>query len=257
MRSIAAALFFLTAPVAALAAAFDVYVLGEVHDNHHHHREQARRVAEIVPAALVFEMITADAAAAVSAEDRGDQDRLRTVLDWDASGWPDFSQYYPIFAAAPEAALFGAEVRREVARTAMQDGAAAVFAGDAAAYGLTAPLPEAEQSAREDLQMAAHCNALPVEMLPLMVEVQRLRDATLALMTLRALEATGGPVAVITGNGHARRDWGMPAVLARAAPEVRVHVLGQGEAGSEPGGAFDELVVAPPPERDDPCAAFR
>lgn len=257
MRFLFAALILCAAPVAVLAGAFDVYVLGEVHDNPDHHREQARRVAEIAPAALVFEMITAEAAAEVSAGDRSDEERLRAVLGWDESGWPDFSQYYPIFAAAPEAVLFGAEVRREAARRAMQEGAEAVFPGDAAAYGLTDALPEAEQAAREELQMAAHCDALPAEMLPLMVEVQRLRDATLALMTLRALEATGGPVAVITGNGHARRDWGMPAVLARVAPEVRVHVLGQGEAGSEPGGAFDEIVDAPPPERDDPCAAFR
>lgn len=257
MRSLVAFLIFLTAPAAALAGAFDVYVLGEIHDNPQHHREQARRVTEIAPAALVFEMITADAAAAVSAEDRGDEARLRAALAWNESGWPDLSYYYPIFAAAPEAALFGAEVRREAARTAMQDGAGAVFPGDAAAYGLTEDLPEAEQAAREALQMAAHCDALPVEMLPLMVEVQRLRDATLALMTLRAFEATGGPVAVITGNGHARRDWGMPAVLARVAPDVRVHVLGQGEAGSEPDGEFDEVAIAPPPERDDPCAAFR
>lgn len=257
MRYLSALLIFLTAPVAVLAGAFDVYVLGEVHDNPDHHREQARRVAMIQPAALVFEMITADVAAAVSPSDRAEEDRLRAALGWDESGWPDFSYYYPIFAAAPGAALFGAEVRRDVARRAMEEGAAAVFSGDAGVFGLTEPLPEAEQAAREDLQMAAHCDALPGEMLPLMVEVQRLRDATLALRTLEALEATGGPVAVITGNGHARRDWGMPALLARAAPEVRVHVLGQGETGSEPGGAFDEVVSAPPPERDDPCAAFR
>ncbi|TNF21744.1 MAG: hypothetical protein EP318_05560 [Rhodobacteraceae bacterium] len=256
MRFVLALMLF-TAPVAALAGAFDVHVLGEVHDNPAHHREQARRVAEIRPRALVFEMIPADAAAEVSAEERGDADRLRKGLGWDESGWPDFSLYYPIFAAAPEAALFGAEIRRDVARKAMEAGAAAVFAGDAAVYGLTEGLSDAEQVAREALQRTAHCDALPAEMLPLMVEVQRLRDATLALMTLRALEATGGPVAVITGNGHARRDWGMPAVLARVAPEVRVHVLGQGETGSDPGGGFDEVVTAPPPERSDPCAAFR
>lgn len=257
MRFMSIVAVLIVAPVALLAGAFDVYVLGEVHDNPEHHREQARRVEVIQPAAMVFEMITEDVAAAVSPSDRAAEARLRAALGWDESGWPDFSQYYPIFAAAPEAALFGAEVRRDVARRAMQEGAAAVFSGDAAAFGLTEALPEAEQAAREDLQMAAHCDALPEEMLPLMVEVQRLRDATLALRALEALEATGGPVAVITGNGHARRDWGMPALLARAAPEVRVHVLGQGETGSEPGGAFDEVVIAPPPEREDPCATFR
>ena len=36
-------------------------------------------------------------------------------------------------------------------------------------------------------------------------------------------------MAVITGNGHARRDHGMPAYLARVAPDLTVYVLGQTE----------------------------
>jgi hypothetical protein len=59
---------------------------------------------------------------------------------------------------------------------------------------------------------------LAPEILPGFVEAQRLRDAALAEAALAALEAHGAPVAIITGNGHARRDWGVPAVLAVAAP---------------------------------------
>jgi uncharacterized iron-regulated protein len=94
-------------------------------------------------------------------------------------------------------------------------------------------------------------------MLPAMVAVQRLRDAALARAVVRALAATGGPVAVITGNGHARRDWGLPRVLARVAPEARVHVLLQGEEDVVPEGGHDEVVFAPAAPREDPCAAFR
>ena len=257
MRSLIYILLLTIAPVAVRAGAIDVFVLGEVHDNPAHHAEQARRVGEIAPAALVFEMVTAARAEALTPADRADAARLEAALGWSDSGWPAFDLYFPIFAAAPEARIYGAEVRRDVARRAMEEGAAAVFAGDAALYGLTEALPPEQQDQREALQMAAHCDALPHEMLPLMVEVQRLRDATLALMTARALAETGGPVAVITGNGHARRDWGLPAVLGHAAPEVQVFVLGQGEDGGTPEGGFDEVVQAPAAERDDPCAAFR
>lgn len=248
--------FLLCAP-AVLAGAYDVHVLGEVHDNPEHHAEQARRVTEVAPRALVFEMLTEAQAAEALPELRGDAGALGAALGWAGSGWPDFDMYYPIFAAAPEAHIFGAAVPRDTAREAMTEGAAAVFAGDAAAYGLAGPLEAGQQAAREALQMAAHCDALPEDMLPLMVEVQRLRDATLALKTVQALEETGGPVAVITGNGHARKDWGMPHLLAQVVPGAQVFVLLQGEDGAVPEGGHDAVAFAPAPDRDDPCDVFR
>jgi uncharacterized iron-regulated protein len=136
-------------------------------------------------------------------------------------------------------------------------GLAESFGDGAATYGLTEPLPETEQAAREALQMAAHCDALPEEMLPGMVAVQRLRDAVLARAVVQAMEETGGPVAVITGNGHARRDRGVPSYLGRVAPDLEVFVLGQTEDGAPLQGGFDEVVSTPAVDRPDPCAAFR
>jgi uncharacterized iron-regulated protein len=105
--------------------------------------------------------------------------------------------------------------------------------------------------------MQAHCDALPEDMLPGMVGVQRLRDAVLARAVVRAMDDTGGPVAVITGNGHARRDWGMPAILALAAPDLDIWVLGQTEADQPLEGDFDIVKSAPAPDRPDPCAVFQ
>ncbi|WP_324753071.1 ChaN family lipoprotein [Roseovarius sp. Pro17] len=248
----ATALALLASPVGAQ----DVLVLGEVHDNPAHHAVQAARVAEFAPQALVFEMLTPDQATRVTPELRGDADALAAALDWGGSGWPDFSYYYPIFVAAPQAQVHGAGVPREDTRTVAEQGLGAAFGEGAKIYGLTAPLTETQQSAREALQASAHCDALPPEMLPMMVDIQRLRDATLARATMQALDQTGGPVAVITGNGHARSDWGMPALLARAAPMIEIYTLGQGEDGAVPDGIFDEVIIAPAPERDDPCKAF-
>jgi uncharacterized iron-regulated protein len=105
--------------------------------------------------------------------------------------------------------------------------------------------------------MAAHCDALPPEMLPVMVSIQRLRDARLAQVALQAFKDTGGPIAVVTGNGHARRDWGAPAVLEHADPSIEIFALGQGEGEDAPPGTFDVVKNAPPPERSDPCESFR
>ncbi|MBO9466923.1 ChaN family lipoprotein [Tropicibacter sp. R15_0] len=246
------------AVIAAPLAAQDVVFLGETHDNPGHHVQQAKRVAALSPKALVFEMLTEAKASRITPELRADQKAMRDALEWDRSGWPNFSMYYPIFAAAPEAAIFGAAVPRDDVRRLMSEPVEAVFGADAEGFGLTKSLPEEQQAEREAMQMAAHCDALPAEMLPMMVNMQRLRDAALARAVLGAFEQTGGPVAVITGNGHARKDWGAPAILALAAPELDLFSLGQGEEGAgAPEGGFDEIVFSPPAKREDPCNAFK
>lgn len=239
-------------PQAALDA--QIVVLGEQHDNPAHHVRQAQWVAALAPAALVFEMLT-PAQGARAAQGWSDQQSLDALLGWSQTDWPSFDMYYPIFAAAPEAVIYGAgvpraELRAQLARPLAVHPLAAPFGLD------LAPDPQ-EQAAREALQARAHCDALPEEMLPVMVDAQRLRDAALADASLRALRATGGPVVVITGNGHARTDWGMPALLAHAAPDVAVFALAQGEEGGSVEGGFALTLDAPAPARGDPCAAFR
>ena len=89
-----------------------------------------------------------------------------------------------------------------------------------------------------------------------MVDVQRLRDARLAQTALRALNETGGPVVVITGNGHARADWGVPAAIKTARPDVTTVSVGQGEDGAAPEGRFDLVLQSPSVAREDPCLGF-
>ena len=256
----AAALAILAPPSLAEVPQADVVILGEVHDNPDHHVWQAEIVAELQPAALVFEMLLPEHGAVVTPELRADPEALAAAVAWAERGWPDFAMYHPIFTAAPSAAIFGAELPRDVVRAALTDGAAAVFGAtfeeDPAAFGLDQSLDAEMQAAREALQDAAHCNALPETVLPGMVEAQRLRDAAIARAVIAAHAATGGPVAVITGTGHARTDWGVPAVLALAAPDLSVHSTGQIESEPEDGAPFDKTRVTAPAERDDPCAAF-
>lgn len=236
-----------------------VLFLGEVHDNPAHHLRQAEIVAEVQPRAVVWEMLGPEGAAKVTPDLIRDQAALSSALEWADSGWPEFSMYYPIFAASPYAALYGAQLSRVKARSVMGQDLAEVFGADSALFGLDVALSEDQQAQREALQMAAHCDALPSEMLPMMVNIQRLRDAELAAAALRAFQETGGPVVVITGNGHARKDWGATYLFSQAAPDVPVFALGQGEIGrSPPDGGFDQIEkIAPAVDRGDPCDAFR
>lgn len=237
---------------------FDVVIVGETHDNQLHHINQARAVSALKPGALVFEMLTPDLARLATAEMRRDALALGAALRWTERGWPDFAMYYPIFAAAPEAAVFGGDLPRDEVRRAVTEGAAAAFGGGAALFELDVPLPEGEQEAREAEQQAAHCDALPPDLLPGMVEAQRFRDALLAQAVVAALAESGGaPVVVITGNGHARRDWGLPAVLARLPDPPSVASIGQYETEAPADPPYDAWIVTAPAEREDPCAAFR
>jgi len=234
----------------------DVTVLGEVHDNPAHHLGQAQAIRAIDPAAVVFEMLTPAQAARVTPDLLGDEAALEAALVWHASGWPDFALYYPVFAVLDDARVFGAALDRGDVRRAVGEGAAAIFGGEAARYGLTEVLPQAEQAEREAAQFAAHCEAMPIEMMGGMVEAQRLRDAALARAVVQARSETSGPVVVIAGNGHARRDWGLLVPLARAAPGLTTLSVAFVEAAQDADAPFDLWIVTAPAEREDPCKAF-
>ena len=230
--------------------AADVIIVGEVHDNPTHHATQSQIVEAVAPVALVIEMLGQEDAEALAADPAGFADR------WAATGWPDFRMYLPIFQAH-DGPIIGAAVPRDVARATYADGVEAHFQGDAVAYGLTDALPEDQQAQRVELQFQAHCEAMPREMMGGMIEVQRLRDATLAAGVIQAVADADGSVVVITGNGHARKDWGVPAYLARVAPDLTVISVGQGEDGVPPDGGFDIVLDAQSPDRPDPCAQFK
>ncbi len=199
------------------------------------------------------------AAVANSMSDRGDA--LRDALNWQQSGWPDWELYHPVFEATGGARVYGMALAKERVREAVSENAATVFDGDPAAFGLVSPLPNNQQTARERHQQEVHCNMLPTSLLAGMVEAQRLRDASFAQTSLEALEHTKGPVVVITGTGHARKDWGIPAALARAAPNTTVISVGQLEKHAQDSETseiqlYDIRLIADAVDREDPCKSM-
>ena len=73
-------------------------LIGERHDNPDHHRLQARILMALNPGARVgFEMLDHDDADALTKATNADS--VRTLTNWDKSGWPKFEIYAPIFEA--------------------------------------------------------------------------------------------------------------------------------------------------------------
>jgi uncharacterized iron-regulated protein len=114
----------------------------------------------------------------------------------------------------------------------------------------------------------AHCSMMPESMLDAMVLVQRARDAMLASQTHAAL-AGADSVVLIAGNGHARKDRGVPRYLERAYGvgtavlallEVRsdVHELrGLAPDDAADGLPYDYVWLTPRASDEDPCASLR
>lgn len=235
----------------------DVIILGEVHDNAQHHLNQARAIAVINPKAVVFEMLLPEQAELITPALLKEQAALAAALEWESSGWPDFALYYPVFAALREARIYGAARPRDQVRRAFSEGATAVFGAGADTFGLDQDLPKEQLEQRLQAQFEAHCEAMPLEMMGGMVEAQRFRDAAFGATVVRAFEEVGGPVVLIAGNGHARMDWGVPAVLAVGKPDLMVLSIGHLEAPVVDAPPFDLWVITDAALRDDPCLEFK
>jgi len=249
--------------IAAAMRGVPIVLLGEVHDNPGQHALRAQALAERIAAgerfAIAFEQLDRERQADV---DRARGERPRDA-DWliaraGARGW-DWSLYRPFVQLAldHDLPIVAANLSRTGASRVVRDGFAAAF--DATALrtlGLN-PVSPALLAAHEREVDAGHCGAIPVTMLAPMARAQIARDATLAA----AIEpwARDG-VVLLTGNGHVRRDLGVPRWLSSAWRE-RTLAIGfversPGEAAPAADGRYDAVVHTPPVERGDPCASF-
>jgi uncharacterized iron-regulated protein len=242
-------------------------LLGEVHDNAHQH--QLRLAA--LQRAFASGWRPAIAMEHFDRERQADIDRARRERPGDAqhlidaasssrpraaAGW-NWTFYKPFveLALRHDVPLIAANLSSADAARIVQGGYAAVFdEATIAALGLGAPVPADLQAAQERAIDAGHCNALPPSTWPRMARAQFARDAVMA-EALRRGARTGG-VVLLAGNGHVRRDTGVPRWLG--AERNRVFVVGYLEITDDttPVTAFDVVVRTAVAERPDPCAEF-
>ena len=279
-------------------------LLGEIHDNPDHHRLQAwaistiskLRGARLVEGAaqmdvVAMEMLNTDQQKGLDKfYSRGARvPRKRTAEDfgrlvkWEKTGWPEFKIYQPIIAAAMNGSIVvtPASPSRSENRKVGKDGFDALGAGEAKRLGLDAAFPEPLAKVLAEEIHESHCGMLPKSSVPAMVNVQRFRDARMA----DAMLVSGSKgAALIAGNGHVRRDRGVPWYLQQrgigpddvtvvAHVEVRdtetkladygIADKGAGDAtpkdaaGADPTGLADFVVFTARQPRLEPCEEMR
>ncbi|QBY54760.1 ChaN family lipoprotein [Cupriavidus oxalaticus] len=229
-------------------------LLGEVHDNA---AGQQQRLAALTRAveqgwrpAIAMEQFDRERQPDIDRarkERPKDADYLIAQAGGGAWQWP---LYRPVVALALQydLPLVAANLSRADAGKIVRGGLDGLFpAHEREKLGLTGELPPDLVAAQTAVLDRGHCGNFPKAMLPGMLAAQAARDAVMA----RALRpyAQRGAV-LIAGNGHVRRDVGVPRWLTGEAGKV-VSVGYVESAAAD--GEFDMAVVVPAVARKDPC----
>ena len=237
-----------------------IVLLGEVHDNAEQHALRAAALRQWLVQgarpAFAFEQFDRERQPDIERARRerpADTDYL--IAQAKGSGDWRWEAYRPFVALALEYDLpiIAANLSRAEAMQVAKDGWSALF--DAAtrdALRLDA-LPTDFRRKHEDAIAIGHCNLLPADALPALARAQIARDIVMG-RSIRPYVDRG--VVLLAGNGHVRRDIGipfwLPADAARGA--ISIGVL-ERDDGSVPGSAadFDAYVITERAERTDPC----
>lgn len=231
-----------------------IVLLGEVHDNRVQHALRLAALRLVVQRgarpAIAFEQFDREAQAAI---DRSRRERPgdAAYLIAQAEGAPSWNwtlyQPYVELALAYDLPIVAANLSRGDAMKV----AATTSASD------TRAVPPPLLAAHEAAIARGHCNLLPAEALPAMATAQIARDRTLA-EAIRPYAARG--VVLLTGNGHARVDIGVPHWLAadERRDAVSIGVLERDDgAGANEAEPFDAFVLTERAARPDPCDDLR
>jgi uncharacterized iron-regulated protein len=222
------------------AAKTKYVLLGEIHPNPDHHRLQAEILQYMVDQgrkpALVFEMATRAQQPVLdsfAAKPPKDASEIAGRLEWKKSGWPDFAMYRPMFEIALKNGLkmYAGNVENSTVRRLGGRVGSRLTDAERARFGLDKPLDEASQAGLIREIAVGHCNMMPESVLPLMADIQRARDFTMA-QTMKRAELADGAV-LIAGAGHTGLGRSVGALLGgRESPDVLAIALVEAYKGA-------------------------
>jgi uncharacterized iron-regulated protein len=240
-------------------------LLGEVHDNGTQHAlrlEVARRlVATGARPAIAFEQFDRERQSDI---DRARRERPRDadfVIEQSggAKNWRwEFYRPFVQLALDFDLPIVAANLSRADAMRLSTEGWSALSDVTAAQRLSIERLSTEFREAHQREIQRAHCDLIPADDLPAMARAQIGRDLVLA-QSIRPYIARG--VVLLAGNGHVRKDFGVPTWLTadELTQAISVGLLEEGEpdAPDQLAARFDVFTMTPIAERPDQCAELR
>lgn len=238
-------------------------LLGEKHDNPDHHRIRAELIREILqsePVVAVLEHID-------KVYDQQDLkgvsiDEFPDAIEWNKSGWPDWSIYRPLFEELinPRVSIVPGGLKLR--------GGLNEHAGLIKQYQLDQAHPPVLASKRRNELRTSHCNLMPENSIDKLLVFQQLRDVIMAQSLVYA-EGESKRL-LLAGNGHVRTDWGVPYFIKTLKSEEQIVSVGFIEVISDavvpdeyaeylfaerlP---FDYIYFTPVIDPEDPCKRYK
>ena len=193
----------------------DILLLGEIHDNLFQHRARADLISRMQSKefAIVSEHLVSGSEIAYSGRLLED---LETIgFNKKAWSWPVHEVLYKKFEEF-SLPVFGGNLSEKDINN--------IYAGRGLSQSDTLT-PILKRSALDNQSkdkllndlVVGHCGVVEEDFLSFMFKVQRLRDASLAYIASKV-----APAIVIAGNGHVRRDYGVPQILKKMDPTSNI-----------------------------------
>ncbi|MDZ7855864.1 ChaN family lipoprotein [Sphaerotilus sp.] len=228
-------------------------LLGEVHDNAQQHALRLQAFEALLASgarpALLMEQFDRERQADLDrsrAQPGANADALIAAAATAGARW-HWPFYKPFIALALQNGLpiVAANVSRADARRVVAEGLQAMRFDERVPPDITA--------AQAEIIVASHCGAVDAAQGLRMAAAQVARDQFMASLVERYAERG---VVLLAGNGHVRRDIGVPRWLG-APLRSRVLAIGLLEEGDDSHAAYDRTLTTPRQPREDPCAALR
>lgn len=227
-------------------------LLGELHDVDGHQQLQAQVIEHLAKQqqlhAVVLEM--ADRGhSTLGLPAQAQENQVKQALKWNSSGWP-WERYGPVVMSAVRQGVpvYGGNLPRSDMRTSMLD------------TTLDTRIQPEHLEPLQALMQESHCGLLPASQLLPMARIQIGRDVAMAQTLLSARPPhTSKVTLLITGNQHARKDYGVPWHLQRLglqAEQIKV-VHMQTPNSAQRFLAADALWTSHAAPEKDHCAELR